>query len=460
MSNERNYNFKISLREKISYGLGDTTCNIVIGLTTTLLTLFYTDYMGISPVIIGTIILVSRIFDGISDITMGIIVEKTHSKYGKARPWLLWMAAPFAISGIALFLVPAKANDMIKAIYIFVTYNLVTTVVYTAVNLPYGALVTMMTRDQHERTVTNVLRMVLSPIGRIMITAFTLPLVEKLGNTQTSWIIVTTIFCLFGMILLFICFANTKERVYIEAAQKKVPVKTGFSALIHNKYWLMSLSLWGILAFHQTATGIVLPYYCKYIFGNQNYLSTIYTAEQVAMMAGILIIPLFVQRFGKRNFALIGSFLVITGHLLFLIDTNSYPLLLISSTIKGLGEAPLFGLIFSFIADSVEYGQWKTHVRQEGMIFSAASVGSKLGAGLTSLTVGWILGLAGYIASDASEGIVEQPQRALLAISNIWNFSPFIIWGMAIILLLFYKLDKQYPSIMNELEERESRGEL
>lgn len=456
---EKNFNVKLSMKEKISYAGGDTACNIVFAMTSTLLTLFYTDYIGVNPATIGMVMLISRVFDGGSDVIMGIITEHTHSKYGKARPWVLWMAVPYAVSGILLFTIPAGASQMVKTIYIFVTYNLVTTIIYTALNLPYGTLASLMTRDQNERAVTNVLRMALSPIGRILATSCMLPLVSFFGNDQRAWVITSAIFCILAMILLFICFFNTEERVHIEAAdQMEVPVKDGLLALIHNKYWFMSLALWGILSIYSTVIGVDLAYYCKYILGNQNYTSLIYGAEQAVMIVGILILPALIPRFGKRNLALSGSLLVIAAQLLFLVNPYSYPLAVVSSGLKGLGEAPLFGVIFSFIADSVEYGQWKTHIRQEGMIFSAASVGSKLGSGLSSAAVGGILAAAGYVSS--SSGATTQAQSAINAISGIYIFAPVVIWGVAVIVLLFYKLDKMYPDIMKELEEREARGEL
>jgi GPH family glycoside/pentoside/hexuronide:cation symporter len=319
----------------------------------------------------------------------------------------------------------------------------------------------MMTRDQNERAVTNVLRMILALLGRILATSFTLPLVGLLGGTQRSWVIVSAVFCVIAMILLFICFTNTKERVQIPAARgKKVSAKEGLAALVHNIYWLKSLGLWGILTIYATVNGIVLPYYCKYILGNQNYTGTVYAVEQACMIVGIIVLPILIPRFGKRNLALFGSLIAIAGQFLFMLNTRSYQFAVVSSAVKGLGQAPLFGVIFSFIADAVEYGQWKTHVRHEGMIFSAASVGSKLGAGLSSAAVGGILAVSGYIASDGSEGIVHQTPGALSAISGIFVWAPVIIWGAAIAVLYFYKLDKLYPSIMRELEKREAKGEL
>lgn len=449
-------NVKISLREKFCYAIGDPACNVVFALTTTLLTFFYTDYIGISAGVVGMIMLISRIFDGGSDVIMGILTDRTHSKHGKARPWILWMTVPYALTAVAMFTIPADATDMVKAIYIFVTYNLVTTVVYTALTLPYGTLASLMTRNQHEREITNVLRMAVSPFGRILTTSFTLPLVKLLGDDQRAWVISTAIFSVIAMIMLFICFFSTKERVVIDAAQQeKVPIGKSLKALFVNKYWALAMALWGMLSVYSTLIGTDLTYYCKYILGNDLYMSPIYSAEQVPMIIIIFLMPLGLRRFGKRNMALAGAVLVVLGQLLFLFNPGSFELAMVSAVIKGIGQAPLFGAIFSLIADSIEYGQWKTHLRIEGMIYSAASVGSKLGAGLTSALLGVILDRAGY------DGLaVTQSATAMSAIYHIFIWGPVIVWVITALFLYLWKLDKQYPSIIKELAEREAHGEL
>lgn len=168
---------------RISYGLGDTACNVVFGMITALLTLFYTDYCGISVASVGLVMLISRIFDGTSDVIMGVIVNHTKSRWGKARPWILWMAVPYVICAIAMFCVP-QSSETIQFWYIFVTYNLCTTVCYTAINVPYGTLSTMMTRSSHERDLLSVVRMALSPVGKIIAVTFTMPVCACLAMTR------------------------------------------------------------------------------------------------------------------------------------------------------------------------------------------------------------------------------------------------------------------------------------
>lgn len=155
-------NVKTSIFEKISYGMGDVACNVVFALTSGLITYFYTNVMSVSAALVGMIMLISRIFDGISDVAIGLIMDKVHSKHGRGRAWVLWMALPYGISAVALFCLPANATAAVQAIYIFITYNLCTTVVYTALNLPYGAMAPLMTSNEQDLAKINLFRMAMS----------------------------------------------------------------------------------------------------------------------------------------------------------------------------------------------------------------------------------------------------------------------------------------------------------
>ncbi len=447
---------KISMKEKIAYGLGDTSCNIVVGLTTSLLTFFYTDYIGVSVGMVGLIILISRFFDGGSDVIMGLIVDRTKSKYGKARPWVLWASIPYAIGCVLLFTVP-PASSMVQAVYIFITYNFIQTVCYTALNLPYSSLAALMTRNQYERGSINAIRMALSPFGRILATAVTLPLVKLLGNDQRAWILAAAIYGAVALALLLFCFFNTKERVQLTAdqADTKVPIGTSLKALFKNKYWALGLLLWAMLSVYMTLSGTSLSYYSKWILGNSLLTSPLYIAEQVPCIVLTFFIPLALKKVSKRNLALAGAIICIAGQIGLIFDDGSFAFAMVSSICRGIGQAPLMGVVFSFIADSVEYGQYKTHLRLEGLIYSAASVGSKLGGGLMSAAFGWILAGAGY------DGLLEvQSASTINTISALFVWGPIIVWGVTAVILLFHHLEKEYPAIMKELAEREARGEL
>lgn len=446
----------VSLREKVCYGLGDSACNVVYGLCSTLLTFFYTDYVGISMATVGIIFLITRVFDGISDIIMGFITDRTKSKYGKARPWILWMSVPYAVTFVLLFLIPADATEMVQAVYIFVTYNLVNTVVYTALNLPYSTMASLITRDEKSRASTQAWRIFCGPGGKMVVTVSTLPLVNFFGGTQRSWIIVACIYAVVALILLLICFFNIEERVVIEAAQNKTfTVGENLKALFSNQYWAICLGLWGFMVMMSTVSGTITTYYCKYTLGNEELYSMIYAAELIAQCVVVMIVPHFVMRFGKRNLTMAGILLVIVAQLVWMTSPVSVTVAMISAVLRGIGVAPLWACVFPMIADSAEFGQWKTHVRQDGMIFSAASVGSKLGGGLASAGIGLLMDSVGYngMLATQSAGVMDM-------IYNICMYAPIGFSLIIVVLCLLYKLDKIYPQVISDLKERDAQGIL
>lgn len=213
-------NIKISWGTRIAYGSGDVACNVVFGMITTVLTLFYTDYAGVSVASVGLVMLLSRMFDGVSDMVMGFIVEKTNSKWGKSRPWILWMSIPYAVSAILLFTVP-RTDAFLQFLYMMVTYNFCTTVCYTAINLPYGSLSTMMTRSSEERDMLSIVRMGMSPVGKILAVSLTMPLVKLFGDDQAAWVKTMSIWAVLAMLLLVFCFMKCEEHVQISAKEKQ-----------------------------------------------------------------------------------------------------------------------------------------------------------------------------------------------------------------------------------------------
>lgn len=444
---------------RIAYGCGDTACNVVFGMISTLLTLFYTDYAGIPVATVGIVMLISRVFDGTSDIIMGFIVNRTNSKWGKARPWLLWMSIPYCISAIALFTIP-QTSATLQFWYIFITYNLCTTVFYTAINVPYGTLSTMMTRSSHERDLLSVFRMSMAPIGRIIAVTFTMPVVKFFGDDQAAWIKAMAMWSIIAFVMLIICFKRCEETVQMESMKReKVPVGKNIKALVQNQYFWSALILWTVTCVHGTIVGTSLPYYCKYIFHNDTWMySALYLAEAGTLVVGAMLCPLLLRHFGKRNLSLVGAGIAVAAHALFLLNPYSFSWALGTSIVRALGEAPLTAVVFGMMGDVIEFGQWKTHIRQEALIFGGGSLGFKLGTGVTSAVITSLLNKAGYLSTAGAA--VVQPESAVTMIKNIYVWGPILVWLIAVITLFFYQLDKKYPVIMSELADRESKGKM
>jgi len=450
----------LKLGTRLAYGCGDTACNIVFGMISTLLTLFYTDYAGIPVVTVGLVMLISRVFDGTSDIIMGFIVNKTSSKWGKARPWILWMSVPYCLAAISLFAVP-QTNATLQFWYIFITYNLCTTVFYTAINVPYGTLSTLMTRSSRERDMLSVFRMSMAPVGRIIAVTLTMPVVKLFGDNQMAWIKAMSMWTIIAFVMLIICFTRCKETVDIAKKVKteKVPVGKNVKALVTNKYFWSVLILWTVTCVHGTIVGTTLPYYCKYIFKNDEWMySVLYLAEAGTLVIGAMMCPALLKKYGKRNLSLAGAVVAVAAHAAFILNPYSFSWALGTSIVRALGEAPLTAVVFGMLGDVIEYGQWKTHIRQESLIFGGSSLGFKIGTGITSAVISSLLSKAGYLSSTGAKTV--QPESALKMIQNIYIWGPILVWGIAVITLILYKLDKKYPSIMQELYKREANGEM
>lgn len=235
----------ISISEKIAYGGGDLASNLILVLTSTFVTFFYTDALGLNAAIIGSIMMFSRFADGFTDIFMGYVMDRVRTKHGKARPWLLWLAVPISVATILVFLVP-NIGEAGKYVYVTITYNLVTTFLYTMINIPYGALTSLMSRDQNQRTVINIFRMFMAQIGSLIINACTLPFINALGGSgsQKSWIIVSVIYGVIAAALFLTCFAKTKERVQVSMEQKEdIRLGESFKLIMKNNYWLLIVGI-------------------------------------------------------------------------------------------------------------------------------------------------------------------------------------------------------------------------
>lgn len=445
--------------ERFSYGCGDFGCNIIYTAMSAFLMLYYTDYAGVSALAVGTIMMVSRLFDGISDIIMGVIVDRTKSRFGKARPWLLRMCVPFAVSGILLFSVPASWAPVPKLVYVFITYNLVSTVIYTAINVPYSALNALMTQDPYERSVLSIFRNLLATAGTLTINTCTLPLVEYFGDNASAW---TKTFCVLGLLAVaafLINFFGTKERVKPAGAEegtiKNVPFAVGIKALFKNKYWIMMTGMLALFFLMYSVNGGATVYYAKDILGDRNLVATINGIFNIVQIAGMFFIAMLVKKYGKRNVFALGLVLDITGMLILNFSGGSMAVIVISSIIRGIGNACGGATMWAMVSDTIDYGEWKTGVRTEGLVNSACSFGYKIGNGIGSALLGLILEIGGYIGEAAT-----QTASALVSIKVCFVWIPIGVYIAGLIIMKFYHLDEEFTGIIEDLKMRGKKEEV
>lgn len=448
-------NRSLHMKERIGYGVGDFANNMMYTPVNSFFTYFLTNVAGLGAGVVGTILLVSRLLDGVSDLIVGSLMEKIHSKHGKARPWLLWWCIPFAVSLVLMFTAPDFGTTG-KIIYAFLTYNLAVTVVYTAINLPFGSLAALMTKNQTERGYLNISKMVFAFGGGIVVNAATLPLVKYFGNDSSAWQKTFLIYGVVAIIFFLIVFFTTKEAVTEEAkkagSEEKVNIPQALKSLIKNKYWMILLAIFFLNSVVNAFIGVNV-YYAQYIMNDDSLVGNLSIFQNIASFAAFAVCTGIIRKIGKQKIAISGVAISFIGYAMVLLNPTSYAVLYIAAIIKGVGNAALSGVMYGMLADTVEYNDWKSGIRAEGLVFSANSIGQKIGSGIGSAVLGWVLAAFGFVSSSAA-----QPASAISGIRVIFLYVPLVVFAIMFIILLFYKLDKEYGHIVEDLEKRAKRA--
>jgi GPH family glycoside/pentoside/hexuronide:cation symporter len=441
---------ELSFRERLAYGTGDFANNIVFSAISLFLVYYYTDIIKIDAAIVGTIMLISRVLDGILDLFMGVVVDRTKSKHGKARSWILRMIIPYAISGVILFSAPINATETFKIVYIVISYNL-SQIIFTALLIPYATLGALITQNQYERGVLGIFRMLLATAGTMFINTFTLKTVNYFGGDHRAWTLTFALFGLLSIALLLFTFLGTKERV-TSNDKDAVSIKDGVSSLFKNKYWCIVAFTVLALYFILTISGAGTIYYAKTVLGDANLVVQIGNATTITQIVTMFLMAYFIKKMGKRNVFILGLVVSIFGYGFLATNPTNYDSALFSSILKGIGFGAMASSMFGMLADTIEYGEWKTGIRVAGLANSASSFGSKVGGGLGGAALGWVLSIGGYNA-DAK----IQSASSISAINSLFIYIPLVI-SIAVLGLMFtYKLDKEYPTIIKELNERNKK---
>jgi glycoside/pentoside/hexuronide:cation symporter, GPH family len=452
MNSNSSTNQKLSLLEKVSYGLGDTGSNLIYTVITTYLTFYFTDVYGIGAAAVGTLMLVARFVDMIDSPIFGVLIDRTNTRWGKSRPWILWSSIPFTIVSILLFMGPElSASGKLAYAYVFyITAN----VLYAAVNNPLTTMLPSMSSNVQERTVANVFRMIGGQVGGFIVNLTLLPLVAYFGagNQQKGFFYAMTLFSVVGLILFFVTFFNTRERVQsISSGDEAIPVKESLKAIKGNRPWIAVLLL-GIVFFMlyimKLSAGM---YYITYNIGKPEIISTVNTLVMFSLV-GILAVPFLTKKFSKVLLINTGIVINIIGQLIIFIGGDSVPIIITGTIIGSIGMGLPAGLLFTLMADTVDYGEWKSGVRAQGILVSAAGIGIKLGSGLGGAIPAWLLAAGGYVANQKQTDSTLQ----MISLSYIWL--PIIFSVISILIMAFvYKWEKPHQEIIAELEARRAQ---
>ncbi|PLX01000.1 MAG: MFS transporter [Marinilabiliales bacterium] len=442
---------KLSIKEKIGYGLGDTASHFVWDMVGFWILIFYTDTFGISAAAAGTIMLIARIWDMVSDPVMGIIADRTNTRWGKFRPYILWMALPYSLLAILTFTTPDFGQTG-KIIYAGVTYLLLMTV-FTAINLPYSSLGAVMTSDSYERAGLNSYRFIFAFIGQFIVTgtALSLALYFGQGDSAKGYQYTLTLFAIISFILFMITFKTTKERVEPPKEQKQ-NLKEDIKNLFKNKPWVI-LFFVGIISFVMFAMqNLSIAYYFKYFIGNEENVQLFNVIGTVALIAGIPFSKPLSKRFGKRNVYLASSLL--SGFffiLLYLPGTDNIVSIYMLNILAKFTYAPAVPLLWTMLADTADYSEWKSGRRATGLIFSAATFAQKAGWGIGGALAGWLLALYKFTPN------IEQSASAITGIKLMISIFPGVLYMSCAILLFFYTIDHKTCLLMQkDLELRKA----
>lgn len=428
---------KLSVKEKAAYGVGEIAGSFLWTTIMFYLAKFYTDVYGLPAAIAGTMFLLVKLFDAANDPIMGTIADRTNTKWGKFRPYILWLCVPYAVFGILLFVTPNLSTTG-KIIYAYITYTAMM-IIYTAMMIPYSALGGVMTSDPVDRTSLQSFRFAGAFSGNLLIQGLTLPLVVFWGGGDESkgWLFTMAIFALLSIGLFLLMFSNVRERVHPDPLAKST-VKQDIKDLLANPPWIViTLTLFAMLVYVGVRSAIII-YYFDYYVGREALATAYLTAGTAIIIVSMLMPKWLTQKFGKRN-ALLGLLVItglgILGHLF--ARPQDIILLFVLQLIQSFASGPTMPLLWSMMADAADYSEWKTGRRATALFYSASTFGLKSGGALGGALALWILAAYGYQAN------VMQAAHTLWGMRLMMSVYPAIGVAICIVIIAFYGLSEQ-----------------
>lgn len=436
---------KLSVQEKIGYGLGDTASNFVWALMMNFIMFFYTDIFGITAVAAGTMLLFARCTDGIVDFFIGAVADRTKSKWGRFRPYLLWLCVPLAVVFVLAFTTP-NFTAWGKLVWAWTTYNLLM-LLYSAINIPYGALSGVMTDDPLERTSVNSYRMVLAQIGGIVANSSFLLLIHKFGGTNPQLGAQRTVmlFSVVAIIFFLISFYTTRERIQPPPAQK-THLGGDIKTLLSNRHWIMMFVFGIVNITFAVVRGTAGIYYLKnYLKWDDGRIATYFLIGGLAMIFGAMLTKFAVKAIGKKSSFITSLVLVALTAIPFYWIRPDQTALVFTFQILGMIFAGINATLYwALVADTADFAEWKFGVRTTGIIFSATTSSQKAGMGIGAAFAGWLLTHFGYVAN------AEQSTESIRGILLLNSLIPAA--GLLFLAALFslYGLNENLCKTMRE----------
>lgn len=443
---------------KVGYGSGDVAGNVVYALLSAFLMIYLTDTAGLNPGVIGTLMMVSRIFDGFSDIIFGRLLDRTRTRMGRARPWMLWGFVGCAAMIIALFAIPAALGEGAKYAWFFITYTLLNSVFYTANNIAYSALTALITKNSAERVQMGSIRFMFAFGTSLLIQSITVQGVEMLGGGAQGWRAMAIIYAVIGLAVNTLSVLSVTELPPEEldeqdggaqgADEERLGLRQSVRLLLSNKYYLIILVVFLLtqvftamlnmgIYFMTYVLGDADLYFMTYVLGGADLLGIFAWAINIPLIVGLLATPVVVRRTGGMYRVNIAGYAVaVLGRLGVVVAAyiGSVPLMLAFSALASIGMSPLQGTLNALIAEASEHTRLRTGHRIDGLMFSCTSLGVKVGGGIGTALSGWLLAASGYIG-----GAEAQPVSTIQMLYVMYVWLPLA--ATAVILLLLSRLD-------------------
>ena len=431
---------------KIGYGAGDIAGNCVYALLTAFMMIYLTDTIGMSMGVVSTLIALSKVFDGVTDFFFGRMIDKTHTKMGKARPWMLWPYIGCAITLVACFSIPTSWGQTAQYIFFFLSYTLLNAVFFTANNIAYASLTALITKNTSERVQIGSFRFIFAFATKIVIEAVTIFAVNWLGGGVVGWRMIAIIYAIVGLITNTYSVFSVKELPEADEEmdeereeEHKLTFLKSFKLLLKNKYYVIICCSYILTQLYASVIGMG-TYYTKYIMGNEEIFSTISLAINITMVVALTILPYVIKKMGgmyKLN--IFGYIIAALGRVGVMVGgyMGNLPLMLVFTAVSTIGIAPLQGDLNALIACCSEHTTLTTGHRLEGMMYSCSSLGIKLGGALGTAICGWMLDAAGYI-----ENAAVQTAATVNMLQFLYLWMPIILNAAVGFLLVFLRVEK------------------
>lgn len=437
---------------KVGYGSGDLSANLINALVSSFAMIFLTDTVGLNSAVIGVLIMFSKVADGITDVFFGHLIDKTHTKMGKARPWMLWSQLGNVICLIATFAIPTNLGQTAQYAYFFIFYTLLNAIFFTANNISYSSLTSLITKNVNERVQMGTFRKMFALATNVIVASITMKLVDPLGGGATGWRNIAIIYGIIAIIVNTISVFSVKElpeeapaddamqnSSEVTTPQEKTSFIDTMRFLVKNKYFIM-IAMMYIFIYIQSGVSGVGTYWCKYVYGNTSALGMFTAAQLLPIMVGLSIVPFLVKKFnGIYKVNLIGYSLAILFRLGFGVAglMLNIPLMLIFSVLAGLCTSPISGDINALISETADYTYRTQGKHVDGAMFSCSSLGIKIGSGIGTALCGILLDAGGYINAATT-----QPASAISMLNFMYLFAPLIMTILQFIVMYFLKVEK------------------